>query len=159
MPDMIHRVVVVPFPVTFVDLLPDEAPTQFRRQKDPGLKARLAANPAGTLRWLVEGAVAWYALPGGLRREAPSQVLEHSKRYFDEQDSLGAFIAGHCRLGKDLVVPTADLLCAYNAANHDAMLSDKKLPAAMRVKGFDKGVKRIDRHSTANVYLGLELID
>jgi putative DNA primase/helicase len=128
LPAMVQRLVVVPFPVTFVDLLPDEPPSRYRRQMDAGLKARLAANLEGVLRWLVEGAVEWYALPGGLRREAPEQVLEHGRRYFEEQDRLGAFISQHCRLGKDLAVPTSDLLAAYNAANEDAKLGTKTCP-------------------------------
>jgi putative DNA primase/helicase len=158
LPAMVLRILVVPFLVTFVDLLPGEEPTQFRRQIDPGLKARLAANPAGVLRWLVDGAVAWYALPGGLRREAPPQVLGHGRLYFVEQDRLAAFVAQRCRLGADLAVPTADLLLAYNAANDDAKLSAKSLAAAMRVKGFDKGRARQAGSINVNVYQGLELL-
>jgi hypothetical protein len=35
---MVQRVLVVHFPVTFVDLLPGEAQTAYRRHKDPALK-------------------------------------------------------------------------------------------------------------------------
>ena len=138
---MVQRVLVVHFPVTFVDLLPGSVPSAFKRQKDPALKARLAANPEGVLRWLVEGAREWYAAPG-LRRTAPDKVLEFSRKYFAEQDRLGRFLEERCRMGADLKVGTTDLLEAYNEANKDAKMTPMGLATSMRGKGFEKRLAR-----------------
>lgn len=138
---MVQRVLVVHFPVTFVDLLPGEAPSAYRRQKDPTLKARLSKNPEGVLRWLVEGAKEWYASPG-LRRTAPDKVLEYSRRYFAEQDRLGRFLEERCRIGPDLKVGTTELLEAYNEANKDARMTAMGMATSMRCKGFEKRLAR-----------------
>jgi hypothetical protein len=69
---MVERFQVVPFPVTFVDLAEGEAPTAVRRQRDNGLKQRFLADQQGLLRWLVAGAVAWYATRD-LKRNAPEK--------------------------------------------------------------------------------------
>ena len=163
MPELSHvlasivlRVLVVHFPVTFVDLLPNEAPSEFRRQKDPALKARLAGNPEGVLRWLVEGAVEWYAAPG-LRRSAPAEVLEYSRQYFAEQDRLGKFLEERCRIGGDLKVATSELLEMYNAENKDARMSAAGMTAAMRSKGFDKRLARVHGGGPMQCFVGLEM--
>ena len=154
---MVQRVLVVHFPVTFVDLLPGEQPSEFRRQKDPALKARLAANPEGVLRWLVEGAVEWYAAPG-LRNSAPAEVLEYSRLYFAEQDRLGVFLEERCRIGVDLKVATSELLEMYNGANKDAKMSPATMAAAMRSKGFEKRVARVHGSDPKQCFVGLEAL-
>ena len=152
---MVQRVLVVHFPVTFVDQVHGEEPSEFRRQKDPALKARLAANPEGVLRWLVEGAREWYAAPG-LRRSAPAKVLEYSRQYFAEQDRLGKFLQERCRIGADLKVPTVELLEMYNEANKDARMTGGGMATSMRNKGFEKAVVRLHGVPT-NCFKGLEV--
>ena len=163
MPELSHvlasivlRVLVVHFPVTFVDLLPGEEPSEFRRQKDPALKARMAATPEGVLRWLVEGAREWYAAPG-LRRTAPAEVLDYSRQYFAEQDRLGKFLEERCRIGADFKVATAELLEMYNGENKDAKMTPGGLATALRGKGFDKRLARVPGGGPLQCFMGLEI--
>jgi phage/plasmid-associated DNA primase len=92
---MVERFQVVPFPVTFVDLAEGEAPTAVRRQRDNSLKQRFLADQQGLLRWLVAGAVAWYATRD-LKRNAPEKVKEFGRRYFQQQDKIASFIQERC---------------------------------------------------------------
>ena len=153
---MVQRVLVVNFPVTFVDLIHGEEPSELRRQKDPALKARLAANPEGVLRWLVEGAREWYADPG-LRRTAPAKVLEFSRQYFAEQDRLGTFLEARCRIGADLKVPTAELLELYNDEHRTARMTTGGMATAMRNKGFEKKLARVRGGTAVQCFIGVEI--
>jgi P4 family phage/plasmid primase-like protien len=108
----VERILVFPFPVTFVDLAEGEAPTLTRRQRDNGLKQKLSSNKQGFLAWLVKGAVMWYATKD-LKKNAPAKVKEFSKKYFDEQDRLARFIRESCRVGEGEIVAAAELNVAF----------------------------------------------
>jgi P4 family phage/plasmid primase-like protien len=159
-PAIMLRLLIVHFPVTFTDLLEGETETPLRRQADHSLKRRLEANLPGVLRWLVQGAVAWYAAPG-LRRQAPAKVLEFSRAYFEEQDRLAAFLSQRCRVGDGLRVRTSALLGALNSflagEEINERWSDKSLASAMKVKGFEKKKLRVCG-DCVNCFTGLELI-
>lgn len=159
-PAIMLRLLIVHFPVTFTDLLEGEAETPLRRQADHSLKRRLEANLPGVLRWLVQGAVAWYAAPG-LRRQAPAKVLEFSRAYFEEQDRLASFLSQRCRVGDGLRVSTSSLLGALNEWLAGEELkerwTDKSLAAAMKVKGFEKKRMRLGGDNNVNCYAGIEL--
>ena len=155
-PAIVERLVCINFPVTFVDLLPGEEPTRFRRQKDAGAKRALEADRQGVLKWLVNGAVAWYAMSAqgqSLKKCAPPQVTEFSRQYFDEQDRLAAFLKERCQLGDGLTVRTAELLAAYNEGlDREAKVDERWLAAAMRTKGFEKKKVR------TQCFVGLSLL-
>ena len=145
-PAIVERLLCVHFPVNFVELGPDEAPTPFRRQIDNSLKARMSANYAGALTWLVQGAVAWYA-EGHLRKNTPAKVTEFSREYFKDQDRLAQFMDECCELGPDKHVPTMQFLNAFNdwASESDGggRMTDKTMSAAMSLKGFAKTQMRV----------------
>jgi putative DNA primase/helicase len=114
-PATVERFLIVDFPVTFTDILPHEEPSQFRRQTDRTLKMKLrgASMASGFLRWLVDGAVSWYA-DKGLKRGAPASVLDYTRRYFEEQDTFLQFLTSRCEVGHDHKVSSAQLLSEYN---------------------------------------------
>lgn len=68
-----ERVIVVEFPVSFIDLEAGETATVYRRQRDNDLKNKMKEKGEELLRWLVKGAMMWYA-SGGLKRSAPEKV-------------------------------------------------------------------------------------
>lgn len=114
----------------------------------------------GLLRWLVIGAVSWYATQD-LKRNAPLKVKEFSKRYFEEQDRLASFIREHCVLGDDKLMPTSMFLSKYNewARDNGACAMDKrKLAENMREKGFTIATKRI-HDMTPRCFLGIDIDD
>ena len=153
---MVERILVIEFPVTFVDLQEGEAPSALRRQKDPSLKRRLENNLPGLLKWLVDGAIAWYAKPG-LRSSAPAKVLEFGRKYFAEQDNLTAFIRDHCTVGEDYKVPTMWFLEAHNkAVGKSAAQDEKSMAKAMSAKGFAKAKARVPGYRGI-CYIGLTM--
>ncbi len=157
-PAIVERLLCVHFPVTFVDLLPGEEPTPFRRQRDNTLKERLHSDLPAALKWLVDGAVAWYA-SRDLKRNAPEKVKAFSRRYFDEQDKIGLFLRERCRVGAGLRQPSAALLAAFNEwAGRDGQVSDKQLPSLLRAKGFEKKHVRVGG-GKCMCYEGLSLTD
>ena len=97
-PAIIERLQCIHFPVTFADLAPGEEPSMFRR---------------GVLRWLVDGAVAWYKSKD-LKRNAPAKVTDFSRKYFEEQDRLTAFLRARCVLGEEHEIATSFFLTEYN---------------------------------------------
>ena len=164
-PAIVERLVCIPFPVTYADLLPGEEPSTFRRQKDETLKRRLSESKAGTLAWLVSGAVSWYA-SRGLRRGAPAAVQRTTREYVEEQDRLAAFLREQCEVGDprdpDFRASSATLLGAYNdylkEAGCTTRATDKTLVASLRTKGFERKVARLPGHANAvSCFLGLRL--
>ncbi|MCR8726729.1 DNA primase family protein, partial [Frigidibacter sp. ROC022] len=72
------RVVLVPFKVTF-------AP----EKRDQNLAEKLKSEAPAILRWAIEGALQWQH--GGL--DVPANVATASAEYFDDEDTLGQFLA------------------------------------------------------------------
>ena len=155
-----ERILIVDFPVTFTDLMPGEEPTLIRRQCDKGLKARLQGPMAGNfLRWLVEGAMRWYATKD-LKRMAPPEVKEVTKQYFDEQDTLMQFLTERCEVSPVLKVSASDLVEAYNdwTSGNGKQMDAKKMAGPMRHKGFIKKPVRLPKNpSTVQGYEGIGL--
>ncbi len=157
-PAIVERLLCVHFPVTFVDLLPGEEPTPFRRQRDNSLKERLYGDLPAALKWLVDGSVAWYT-SRDLKRNAPEKVKAFSRRYFDEQDKIGQFLRERCKVAPGLRQPSAALLSAFNEwAGRDGQVSEKMLPAMLRAKGFDKKRMRVG-DAILTCFEGLELVN
>lgn len=137
-PAMVERLLCIHFPVTFTNLADGEKPSMYRRQANRELKTVLLGNMSGTLKWLVEGAKAWYESKD-LRRCAPMKVKEFSKNYLEEQDKLASFIRDHCVVGEEFKISTGDFIEAYNSLNEDGeRINNKALASAMKMKGFIK---------------------
>jgi P4 family phage/plasmid primase-like protien len=161
-PAVVERVLVVPFTVTFRDLLPGEAASDTVKQCDKGLKARFA-SPAGRealLRWLIDGAVAWYASNESLRRCAPPKVHAFTKLYLDEQDSVQGFLVESCVTGPNLKVSSDEVLLAFNDMRIQSGLepvNSKWLVQRLKAKGFDKKQIRINGRGGLQGYVGFQL--
>ena len=155
---ILERMIVIHFPVTFADLAEGEAPTPTRRQRDNDLKRKLMDDKQGLLRYLVVGAVAWYASKD-LKRNAPAQVKEFSRKYFEEQDRLAMFVREQCIVSDDSFVPTQDFLRELNAWSDGSPMDSKKVVSAMKNKGFLVQTKRVLHRGTPRCYVGLRLLD
>lgn len=80
-----------------------------KSQRDPGLRQHLREiETEGIARWLVEGAMRWYA--NGLGN-TPDEVEEATDEYRKEMDIIGDFIDEVCNEGGN--VPANDLYKAY----------------------------------------------
>lgn len=158
-PAILNRLVCVHFPVTFTDLLPGEEPTRFRRQGDNGLKARLKTMHVQVLKWLVDGAVAWYATKD-LRRNAPASVKDFTEAYFAEQDRLIKFLRGCCTIDREGSVKTAEFLDSFSDWSKKVggpRLDANKLAKAMADKGFVKRRTRGGDGDFVMRFLGLTM--
>lgn len=73
-----------------------EFPNSHLGREDKGLKERMKSPPVqqGILRWLVEGATAWYAAPSGL--EAPPAVVNTTAARRADLDYVGQWIGDCC---------------------------------------------------------------
>lgn len=88
------RVVLVPFTVT----IPAE-------KRDKALPEKLRAEGPAILRWAIEGARMW--LEDGLR--VPDCIAAASQEYFDDEDTLGQFLADETTTDSTAFVTTTDL--------------------------------------------------
>lgn len=88
------RVVLVPFTVT----IPPE-------RRDTGLKDKLRAEAPEILRWAVEGALEWRRR--GL--DVPAKIAAASQAYFDDEDTLGQFLADETVIDRAAFTTTTDL--------------------------------------------------
>ena len=155
-PAIIERFIVINWPVSFCDLAPEEEATPFRRQRDNDLKALLQNDRPAFLKWIVQGAVSWYATKD-LKRNAPDSVKEFTRQYLEEQDVLQRFLSHRCRRGADFKVSTQELLQAYNEYAPDHRLHSKDFVAKMKAKGFAKSFSRI-HGNPMQCFTGLELV-
>ena len=138
---ILERMIVLHFPVTFLDLDPGEQPTLYRRQRDNNLKDKIKADKTGVFNWLVKGAVAWYAAQD-LKRNAPLKVKEFSRGYLEEQDRLMMFIKECCTTNQGDRVSTVDLIEAFRDWSEENVTSRWFVPA-MAKKGFAKKTLRL----------------
>lgn len=63
---------------------------------NPHLAAELRAEWPAILRWMIDGCLAWQR--DGLG-DAPAAVVAATEAYFDEQDTLGGWLAENCEIG------------------------------------------------------------
>jgi len=94
------RICLVPFTVR----IPDE-------EVDPDLPAKLRAETAGILNWLLKGLADWRA--GGLK--PPAAVLAATESYRQEMDVLGAFFEEVCDEAPQFSATAKALYGAYKA--------------------------------------------
>ena len=150
LPSIIERLVVIHFPVSFVaELNPGETPSAFRRLGDPMIKAKLHDSHPGVLRWLVEGAMEWYATKD-LKRNAPPEVKDFTKKYLFDQDLVQQFLVERCELHPSFRVGSVFFLASFNEWAFENDPERKKacgaseMVVSMRSKGFIKENMRVD---------------
>ena len=101
-----RRVLLVPYRASYGSA-EEVAAGKARKGGDPRLAAKLTAERAGILAWVVAGALAWKSK--GLR--PPAAVTAAVEDYQGEQDRIGDFLAERCELGKGF---EARLMSPYN---------------------------------------------
>ncbi|GAX85371.1 hypothetical protein CEUSTIGMA_g12789.t1 [Chlamydomonas eustigma] len=94
-PSIMQRLICIPFPVTFRSLSPGEEWSATVQPRDNDLKSKLRDQKKAILKWLVQGAVRWYATKD-LRTNAPLAVREFTTSYLAEQDLVNVFIDEEC---------------------------------------------------------------
>ncbi len=118
--------------VPFTETIPME-------RVDPALKEKLAAEGPGILNWAIAGYEAYRA--GGL--QPPQAVLDATKDYREEMDTLAGFLADKCLVGPGASATTADIYRAYKAwADEQGIrhpLNQKQLGLQLQDRGFDPG--------------------
>lgn len=149
---MLRRILIVKFPVTFRTFADGEAETKFERKRDPSLRSRFLDHNVGFLKWLVDGAVAWYA-KNGLKEGEPKAVVDAGKEYFQSQDLVSQFIDARCEIGKGLWVLTDDFVSAYNTFFAFESLSSRDMSRRMEGKPFVK--KQVSKAGNRLAYHGL----
>ena len=120
-------------------------------ERDRDLPAKLKAEKAGILAWMVRGGQEWQQV--GLRE--PKVVVAATENYRNEMDVLGDFLAACCVQRVNARVSTADLYTAYKLwceENGERVNSQKNL--AMRLS--ERGLQKTKSHGI-NVWLGIEL--
>jgi P4 family phage/plasmid primase-like protien len=111
-----RRLMLITFPYTFTDDPDPEIPSQ--KEGDPGLRQRIAADHDGAiskavLAGLVNGAVQWYQF--GMRLpEPPASVAGDTQTWRMQSDSILRFWNERLVADPDSVVPSSDMLRAYN---------------------------------------------
>jgi P4 family phage/plasmid primase-like protien len=106
-----RRVLLVTYPVKF-GTAEDIAAGRADRLRDDSLPAALAQEREGILRWLVEGAVAWFNEDG---LHPPEAVKVAGREYQSDQDRVGQFVDECCRLDRTAWAPVGGLEGLYPA--------------------------------------------
>jgi len=109
-------------------------------ERDPDLLEKLKAEAGGILKWIVDGAIAWYREGLG----TPPEVVKATNEYRTEMDSIGAFIKDSCVEGDRLVSSAKDLYeayCKWCNENGEHPLSQKRLGQALGERNYisDRG--------------------
>jgi phage/plasmid-associated DNA primase len=155
-----RRLIAIPFPVTFTQLLHGEEETPLRQQMDCDLKKKIDENLDVVFAWMVQGAIKWYASKD-LKRNAPAKVKAYTKQYLDEMDKVKIFINDHCEFGRDYKVLQKDLGNKFEMwlSVDDAKKWDKRdlYKSLERDFGMKSSATRIDG-KTSKGYNGIRLV-
>jgi len=137
-----RRIALVPFEVQ----IPKD-------ERDLELALKLRAEWPGILRWMIDGAVAWYAE----RLQIPEAVQTPTKEYFDDQDSLGQWIEERTKPDPRATTRTRDLFADWSA------WCDKLNLSPGTEKAFVEDLKKLGwthfRKTKSRGFAGIALID
>lgn len=142
-PAIVARIIVVEFPVKFVDNFDEDPPSKYVRLKDTDLKRRFEQNLPAFFRWLVIGAVEWYKTKD-LKKNAPMAVKAFTNKYLKNQDRLEDFINQCCEIGSTYFVPYNDFTREYQEYTMEDRINSKVIGDAMEKKGFNKKTRMIN---------------
>jgi len=93
-----RRVKLVPYEVTVAEEL-----------KDTHLDRKLLAESSGILNWMIAGCLKWQK--DGLK--VPTEILEATQEYREEQDYLAEFFSQCCEIGKTFDCQFAEIYYIY----------------------------------------------
>jgi len=121
-----RRIRLIPFQVTITE-----------EEKDRRLPEKLKAEYSGILNWAIKGCLEWQQNPDGLG--IPAEVLQATKEYRNEMDSLNNFIKECCIERQDLNVPSKNMYHAYAKyceENAEYQLKQASFGRKLKEKGF-----------------------
>lgn len=117
---------------------------------DPHLFDALKQEAPKILTWMIEGCLAWQR--EGM--QTPDAVRAETQEYFEQEDSIGAFLRDRCEEAEDFA-PLADLFSAWREWANDAGVwvgDQKRLSGALHSRGFLR-----HRRATERGFRGLRL--
>jgi putative DNA primase/helicase len=100
---------------------------------DKQLEAKLTAEWAPILRWMIDGCLDWHA--NGLIR--PKAVIDATSKYFGEQDTLRQWVEECCHVGPNFADTNANLFTSwtnYAKIHGEEVGSQKRFNPAMRAR-------------------------
>ena len=154
----IDRPVVVSFPVYFKNMTEGETETSLVKRVDRDLAHKAVSIDGGTavLKWLVDGAVRYYAEPGYLHEKVPQSFKELKTKWLEEQDHLESFIRTRCMTDPAYFVEVTRFRALY-IQHFTERVSGADLKKSMGEKGFDYRTARPtrDKYTVAACYVGL----
>jgi len=136
-----RRIRLVPFDV----IIPEQ-------QRDGDLPEKLRGELPGILAWAVRGCLEWQQV----KLKPPVEVVEATRAYRVEQDTLAAFIEECCEVDADARVRSSDLWAKWQAwaqAHGEQAGSRAEWIDALRGRGFV-----VDRTKSARLWRGLRLL-
>jgi putative DNA primase/helicase len=118
-----------------------EFPMDFKKNPDRELPARLSAERAGVLTWLVRGCLNWQRYAD---LAEPQEVRDAVQDYRDSMDPLKEFLEDRCLVFPEMKATAAELFKAYNAWAEEAEIKKEKLTKrhfglCLGEKGFKNG--------------------
>lgn len=108
-----RRLALVRFPYRFVKRKSDRRSDR-DRVGDRHLKRKLAQPDAGVLRWIVEGARAWYANDMTMPAKLPERIERDTEAWRMDADPVLGYVAERLVLDPDRAVATEDLTRDFN---------------------------------------------
>lgn len=121
-----RRIHMIPFTVRISDKVP----------LDPSFPSKLAAEMPGILRWCVDGCLDYRQ--NGL--QPPATIVEATKDYQEDMDTVGRFLAERCVLDKTYSVPATALYLTYTAwaeEQGEFAMSRRRVGDYLRGRGFE----------------------
>ena len=120
-------------------------------EKDEDLPRKLEAELPGILKWAIEGCLEWQQY--GLK--PPAIVTEAVRKYREESDTLGRFIAECCEVRALAQIKSSTIFKCYQEfceAAGERWIPTKDFPTEMERRGFQ--CKRV---TAGNMVLGVDL--
>lgn len=130
-------------------------------QEDKRLKERMKSPDSlrGVLRWIVEGAMRWYASPAGLA--TPDRVRLAVEEHRNQVDDIGQWLDDCCRATPGAWTPNGDLYQSYKTwctLNGLTARPSNKLGPGLSRKGFTVGSIRRTPLGVSRGVDGLEIV-
>lgn len=139
-----RRIRLIPFEVQ----IPED-------QIDRVLPEKLRAEAAGILAWAVRGCAAWQESGLG----CPSEVLDATATYRNEQDPLADFLATRCMIGPGYEIEAGRLFAAYEAwcsAEGEKPLPRRTFGTRLTERGVNPGRKPSGQRTRQGIDLAPE---
>lgn len=144
----IRRIKLIPFLAEFKDKKRYDKHNKYHKLKDNNIREDLMNNLEELLTWLIIGSVRYFK--EGLE-DMPNKVEEETKKYLNENDSIGDLITEYCKIDINGFTYHKKLYDIY-LENYDTFISKKLFTKKMNDRGY-----KIHRKTTGTGFKGLQL--